>query len=299
MTDVDCDGHVMMIADCIYRGDRYQLSAHVPHARLRRRRCRVGLTDEWSGLMTDDARTGRSAPDLRQPRRSLIERLETSQWQHIDAAAELMTEAMARGGTIHAFGSGHSHMFAEELFYRAGGFVRIEPILFEGLMLHASAPLSTALERVPGLAGGHPRRPPHQARRRPAHRVQLGQQRRRHRDGHRGPGSGPAHRRHHQHRTCHLGRRAAAPGTAAARARRRGHRQRRRGRRCRRRGRGPAHARGADLDGRRVPPSPTPWWPRSPSGSWRAASSRKSSAAATWPAAMPSTRAISRRAGDR
>lgn len=30
MTDADTDGRVMMIADCIYRGDRYQLSAHVP-----------------------------------------------------------------------------------------------------------------------------------------------------------------------------------------------------------------------------------------------------------------------------
>jgi len=83
---------------------------------------------------------------------ALIRRLTADEWGRIDAAAELMTEAMAKGGSIHAFGSGHSHMFAEELFYRAGGFVRIEPILFEGLMLHASAPLSTALERVSGLA---------------------------------------------------------------------------------------------------------------------------------------------------
>ena len=30
MTDADTEGAVMMIADCIYRGDRYQLSAHVP-----------------------------------------------------------------------------------------------------------------------------------------------------------------------------------------------------------------------------------------------------------------------------
>jgi len=30
MTDAYADGQVMMIADCIYRGDRYQLSAHVP-----------------------------------------------------------------------------------------------------------------------------------------------------------------------------------------------------------------------------------------------------------------------------
>lgn len=30
MTDADASGRVMMIADCVYRGDRYQLSAHVP-----------------------------------------------------------------------------------------------------------------------------------------------------------------------------------------------------------------------------------------------------------------------------
>lgn len=30
MTDADPAGRVLMVADCIYRGDRYQLSAHVP-----------------------------------------------------------------------------------------------------------------------------------------------------------------------------------------------------------------------------------------------------------------------------
>lgn len=82
----------------------------------------------------------------------LVERLESQEWPQIEAAAAVITETMARGGAIHAFGSGHSHMFAEELFYRAGGFVRVRPILFEGLMLHVSAPMSTALERVSGLA---------------------------------------------------------------------------------------------------------------------------------------------------
>jgi uncharacterized phosphosugar-binding protein len=43
-------------------------------------------------------------------------------------------------------------MIAEELYYRAGGLVRVRPVLFEGLMLHGSATLSTALERIPGLA---------------------------------------------------------------------------------------------------------------------------------------------------
>lgn len=82
----------------------------------------------------------------------LVSRLATAAWPSIDAAAAIVTDALATGGTLHAFGSGHSHMLAEELFYRAGGLVRVRPILFEGVMLHASAPLSTALERLPGLA---------------------------------------------------------------------------------------------------------------------------------------------------
>lgn len=82
----------------------------------------------------------------------LVARLAGEAWPRLSAAADLMTDAIATGHVIHAFGSGHSHMLAEELFYRAGGLVRVRPILFEGLMLHASAPLSTTLERMPGLA---------------------------------------------------------------------------------------------------------------------------------------------------
>jgi uncharacterized phosphosugar-binding protein len=81
----------------------------------------------------------------------LVARLATTEWPRIAAAADLVTGSLATGHVIHAFGSGHSHMLAEELFYRAGGLVAVRPILFEGLMLHASAPLSTTLERRSGL----------------------------------------------------------------------------------------------------------------------------------------------------
>lgn len=82
----------------------------------------------------------------------LVARLLDGEWPNIRAAAELVADSLAARGTVHAFGTGHSHMLAEELYYRAGGLVDVSPILFEGLMLHASAPLSTALERMPGLA---------------------------------------------------------------------------------------------------------------------------------------------------
>ncbi len=82
----------------------------------------------------------------------LIGRLMRDEWPNIRAGAEVVAAALRDGHDIHAFGTGHSHMLAEELFYRAGGLVQVRPILFEGLMLHASAPLSTSLERLPGLA---------------------------------------------------------------------------------------------------------------------------------------------------
>ena len=84
--------------------------------------------------------------------RELVARLATDEWPAIEAAAALVADSIAAGGTVHAFGTGHSHMLAEELFYRAGGLVRVRPLLFEGLMLHAGAELGTRLERLRGLA---------------------------------------------------------------------------------------------------------------------------------------------------
>jgi len=99
--------------------------------------------------MTDVEPPGRRYLDRA---RELVARLATDEWPAIDAAAALVADSIAAGGTLHAFGTGHSHMLAEELFYRAGGLVRVRPLLFEGLMLHAGAELSTRLERLRGLA---------------------------------------------------------------------------------------------------------------------------------------------------
>jgi uncharacterized phosphosugar-binding protein len=52
--------------------------------------------------------------------RVLIDEVE-AQGPQIEAAAELMAKSIEAGGIVHVFGSGHSHMMAEEVFYRAGG----------------------------------------------------------------------------------------------------------------------------------------------------------------------------------
>jgi len=82
----------------------------------------------------------------------LLGQLRTAQWPAMEQAAQLIADSLRRERPIHIFGTGHSHILAEEAYYRAGGLVQISPILFEGLMLHGSAPLSTSLERLPGLA---------------------------------------------------------------------------------------------------------------------------------------------------
>jgi uncharacterized phosphosugar-binding protein len=82
----------------------------------------------------------------------LLDRLRKEEWPHLREAAELVADALAAGHTIHAFGTGHSHMLAEELAHRAGGLVRVRPIIDERLTVHADPARSTDLERQPGIA---------------------------------------------------------------------------------------------------------------------------------------------------
>ena len=67
---------------------------------------------------------------------TLLKKARESQEKNIAAAAETIAAALAEGKMVYAFGTGHSHMLAEEIFYRAGGLVRVYPILEDALMLH-------------------------------------------------------------------------------------------------------------------------------------------------------------------
>jgi uncharacterized phosphosugar-binding protein len=67
-------------------------------------------------------------------------------------AAEKMAEITQRDQRIFLFGTGHSHLLAEEGFYRAGGLANVVPILSEHFMLHHLPALGSRLERTSGLA---------------------------------------------------------------------------------------------------------------------------------------------------
>src|SRR6266545_2465377 len=66
--------------------------------------------------------------------------------------AERMAETTRRDARIFIFGTGHSHLLAEEGFYRAGGLANVVPMLAEHLMLYSLPALGSYLERTPGLA---------------------------------------------------------------------------------------------------------------------------------------------------
>lgn len=67
-------------------------------------------------------------------------------------AVEAIVTAARAERCIYVFGTGHSHMLAEETHYRAGGLAFVVPVLATATMLHEGSVASTAYERMDGVA---------------------------------------------------------------------------------------------------------------------------------------------------
>jgi len=83
---------------------------------------------------------------------SIIDEVLGQQAAVLDAARDAVAEALAGDHLIYVAGSGHSHLIAEEVFYRAGGIAAAQAILDPDLMLHMGAERSTEIEREEGRA---------------------------------------------------------------------------------------------------------------------------------------------------
>jgi len=59
----------------------------------------------------------------------LLHELWEGEGEAIAKAAELIAGCIAAGGVVHVFGSGHSHMMAEEVYHRAGGLMAVSALL--------------------------------------------------------------------------------------------------------------------------------------------------------------------------
>lgn len=84
--------------------------------------------------------------------RAILERIKSQQAEAIIHAGRLVAHALSAGGLIHTFGTGHSHLIADEVFYRAGGIAAVNPIWEERLLFLRGAMESTVAERESGLA---------------------------------------------------------------------------------------------------------------------------------------------------
>ena len=69
----------------------------------------------------------------------------------MEKAAAVICEAARTDHRVYIFGTGHSHMLAEEVHYRAGGLALTVPVLVGSAMLHEGAVISSVYERTEGL----------------------------------------------------------------------------------------------------------------------------------------------------
>jgi uncharacterized phosphosugar-binding protein len=73
----------------------------------------------------------------------------------LDAAIDLVVDAIRRGGVLQAFGTGHSQAFAMEIAGRAGGFIPTKAMALRDVVLHGSRDVAvltgSALERDPSV----------------------------------------------------------------------------------------------------------------------------------------------------
>lgn len=69
------------------------------------------------------------------------------EYDNLEKASTMIAKSIQNDGILYLFGCGHSHIFGEDLFFRAGGLAPIYPILHEPLMLHKGPVRSSQIER--------------------------------------------------------------------------------------------------------------------------------------------------------
>jgi uncharacterized phosphosugar-binding protein len=81
-----------------------------------------------------------------------LQKLQASQLENLQAAADLLADTIAAGHAVFAFGATHSFALAAEMVYRTGGLMVINPIYPHGMDLSVRPlPMTSQIERLPGL----------------------------------------------------------------------------------------------------------------------------------------------------
>jgi len=83
--------------------------------------------------------------------KKLVNIVEDQETQNIIKATEVLTEAVENKRSIFAFGASHAGILTQELYYRAGGLITINPIFGHSLLLDVTPITHTShMERLVG-----------------------------------------------------------------------------------------------------------------------------------------------------
>jgi uncharacterized phosphosugar-binding protein len=83
---------------------------------------------------------------------NLLNKVRDTQETAMESAAQAIAAAIEAGKLLYIFGPSHAGILAQELFYRAGGLVPVNPVLPPGLVTDVRpVTLTSRLERLPGF----------------------------------------------------------------------------------------------------------------------------------------------------
>ena len=83
--------------------------------------------------------------------KELLEVIEEKENESMEKAVEAVADAIFNKRAIFAFGASHAGILTEELFYRAGGLVVINPVFESSIMLNTTPITFTSrMERLVG-----------------------------------------------------------------------------------------------------------------------------------------------------
>ena len=85
---------------------------------------------------------------------TVFEEVLQTQSEVIEIASDWIAELFEKKGVLHVFGTGHSHIISEDLFFRAGGLAPVNAILDINLTMHGGGALTRemSLDRLEGYA---------------------------------------------------------------------------------------------------------------------------------------------------
>src|SRR5712692_7406035 len=89
---------------------------------------------------------------------AVLERIRDTQGDAIERASQVCADAIAAGGFVHLFGTGHSRIPVEEMFPRYGSYPGFNPIVELSMTFHTQVVGANGqrqamfIERIPGLA---------------------------------------------------------------------------------------------------------------------------------------------------